>query len=132
MIAILARLLGPKIAEQFGPLIVGGLKLALIGMVYFYGVGEGKEAIRNQIVAATEKARAEEEEKFIARQRAANAGYERALELAASASAGAPQIIREIRNASPTDCSGVPIGVDRVRLLNRSLAPPDAFDTGAR
>ena len=104
---------------------------ALLAGVYFYGVGEGREAERDKLAARIEKARAEEWVKYKERDKIAAATYERAIAIVAGAQGAKPQIIERIVNAPPTECSALPVGALRVRLLNDAIAAGRAADAGA-
>lgn len=112
------------IAKIAGPIVI-------LGGVYLAGRDHGADAAKAKINERIESARKEEWTKYIDRDRVAGNAYAKALELVAASQSVKPHIIERIQNAPATECSGRPIGDDRVRLLNSAIASGWPRDSGA-
>ena len=112
------------LAKIAGPIVI-------LLSVYFYGVGEGREAERDKLAGKIEAAREKEFDRYQERERLAQSSYERALAIVAGAQGAKPRIIERIVNAPPTECSHLPVGLERVRLLNNAISVGRLADPGA-
>lgn len=131
ILPLLLKVFGPALAPIIEPFAKIGLVLLGLFLLHQHGVGEGKSIIRGQIAEKVAEAKELEQERFFEREAIASASYQKSLLEVAAAREQAPQIIREIRNAPATVCSGEPIGPDRVRLLNAAITGNRNEDPGA-
>lgn len=127
----LGGLVGQKAGSILSPLIM------LVGAVLVWNMFTGhfkeigRDEIRAEISEKVAEAKELEQERFFEREAIASASFRQAMIEVTAAREQAPQIIREIRNAPATVCSGEPIGPERVRLLNAAITGNRNEDPGA-
>lgn len=127
---LLGKFLAPKAAEMLTPVVkFGGIALAAFAL-FQCGVSEGKEAAALKLERKLNDDLIAAQNAFLERDRAARESYETTLQLVAQARSDAPQIIREIRDAPQTTCSGEPVGPRRIELLNAAITGAGAADSG--
>lgn len=138
MLGILGLLAGPLggiIGDRAGKMLSPLIMLAGAALFWTLFTGHfkeiGRDEIRAEIAEKVAEAKELEQERFLDRMAVNEASYRTALIEVASAREMAPQIIREIRNAPATVCSGEPIGAERVRLLNAAITGDRNEDTAA-
>lgn len=138
MIAIAIKLLTliglkDEAAKAFAPV---ALIAAAFAGVFLYGrfqYGEGREAAQLSAEQALNDDLKDRMDAFLALSAVNQENYEKTLEIYNDMRGKAPQIIREIRDAPPTACSGEPISDAEWLWLRRAidLRPADGERAGS-